>query len=109
MALANAVQGATRPNQSITWTRADDTAEVLTGATLTGVIRDAAGTVRAITGTLAVTDGANGVFSWNYSAADVATAGRFEVQFTAAFGSDPTPARTLATSWEVKPAYTVAS
>lgn len=107
MALAYAVAGATRPSQVITWTRDDSTAENLTGATLTGTIKDSAGTVRAITGTLSVTTAASGIFTWDYSAADVASAGNFIVQFTAAFGSNPTPARTIKSQWTIHEAQTV--
>lgn len=107
MALAYAVQGALRPSQIITWTRSDDTAEVLTGATITGTIKNDAGTVRAIAGTLTVTDGATGTFRWDYAAGDVATAGIYTVQFTAAFGSSPTPARTLKAQWLVYETQTV--
>lgn len=102
MALADAVQNATRPSQVITWTRADDTPENLTGATLTGRIRNAnTGVTRDIVGTLIVTVGASGVFAWAYVLADVADAGQFNVQFTATFGSSPTPARTIDALWTV--------
>ena len=107
MALAYAVQGALRPSQIITWTRSDDTAEVLTGATITGTIRNDANVVRAIAGTLTVTDGATGTFRWDYAAGDVATAGIYTVQFSAAFGSSPTPARTLKAQWLVHETQTV--
>lgn len=103
MGLANAVKGATRPSQQITWSREGlNTPEPLTGATLTGKMRNC-GTqvIRSITGTLTVTDGANGVFTWEYAAADVAEAGLFDVQFTAAFGSSPTPAKTISELWVV--------
>jgi len=102
MALAQAVKDSLRPTQIITWTRGDDTPENLTGATLTGKIRDnTTGVVRAIVGALTVTDGANGVFTWAYDADDVATAGRFMVQFTATFAAAPSPARTIASEWFV--------
>ena len=102
MALASAVQGARRPAQEITWTRDGSTAEDLTGATITGWIRNRnTGVTRAIAGTLTVTSAAAGVFTWTYSAADVADAGEFDVQFNAAFGSNPTPARTITAKWVV--------
>ena len=106
MGLANAVKGATRPSQSITWTREGlNTPEPLTGATLTGKLQNVKTQVtRAIAGVLTVTDGANGVFTWAYDAADVAEAGLFDVQFTAAFGSAPTPARTIIAKWTVEEA-----
>ena len=103
MALAAAVQGARRPAQAITWKREDGSAEDLTGATLTGHIRNrATGTTRAIAGPLTVTDGTAGVFRWDYAAADVAEAGRFDVQFVAAFTAGLSPARTFVAQWEVR-------
>jgi hypothetical protein len=105
MGLANAVKGATRPSQVITWTRAEGTPEDLSGATLTGFIQnvDTLAT-RAIVGTLNVTAPASGVFTWVYATGDVAEAGTFDVQFVASFGASPTPAKTLATRWIVEPA-----
>ena len=106
MALAQAIQDSLRPSQIITWTRGDNTPENLTGATLTGKIRDnATGTVRDIAGTLTVTAGANGVFTWAYHADDVADAGRFMVQFKATFGDNPSPVRTIASEWFVYEAF----
>lgn len=106
MALAQAIQDSLRPSQFITWTRADGVAENLTGATITGKIRDnAIGVIRDIAGTLTVTDGADGVFTWAYHADDVATAGKFMVQFKAVFGDDPSPARTIASEWFVYEAF----
>ena len=106
MALAAAVKGARRPSQSIVWQRENGGgAEDLTAATLTGIIRDrATNTARAIAGVLAVTDGPAGAFRWDYAAADVAEAGAFDVQFTAAFASGATPARSFVTRWDVREA-----
>ena len=102
MALAAAVAGATRPSQVITWTRDDGNAEPLTGATLTGRIRDrTTGVSRAIAGTLTLVNEAAGVFRWDYAAGDVATAGVYDVQFTAAFTTGQTPARTFVSQWTV--------
>jgi hypothetical protein len=108
MALASAVMGGLRPSQIVTWER-DGTgiAEPLTGATLTGLIRDrSTGTTRAIAGALTVTDGAAGEFRWDYAAGDVVAAGEFDVQFNAAFGAGATPARTFITRWNVQGALT---
>jgi hypothetical protein len=103
MALAAAVRGGRRPSQLITWLRDDSGAEDLTGATLTGQIRNrATNETRAIAGPLTVTDAVGGVFRWDYAAADVAEAGRFDVQFDAAFAAGQTPARTFVTRWEVQ-------
>jgi len=107
MSLADSVAGALRPSQVITWTREDDaeTPENLTGATITGVIVDNdTGAVRAIAGTLTLTDAANGVFTWIFNAADL-VAGSYLVQFTASFPSGTTPAKTKASDWTVYPSY----
>lgn len=106
MSMPSAVAGATRPTPTITWTRADGTVETLTGGQLTGrIVNPKTGEGRDIAGALAVADGAAGTFTWTYDAADVALSGTWWVQFTAAFGSGATPARTLATEWVVHPAY----
>lgn len=102
MALAYAVQGALRPSQIITWTRSDDSPENLTGATLSGKIRNEAGVTRVIVGALTVTDAAAGKFTWDYAAGDVATAGTFSVQFTATFAETPTIAKTMIGQWVVE-------
>lgn len=102
MALAAAVAGAVRPSQTITWLRDDGEPEVLTGATLTGKIRNpSTGTTRAIAGSLVIVNGAAGQFRWDYDPADVADAGEQQVQFTASFASNPTPARTITEEWVV--------
>lgn len=107
MSIADSVAGALRPSRVITWTREDDaeTPEDLTGATLSGVIVDVdTGVVRAIAGTLNLTDAANGVFTWIFNSADVVE-GSYLVQFTASFPSGTTPAKTKAFPWTVYPSY----
>ena len=103
MALAAAIKGAKRPSQTITWTRADGTAEDLSGATLTGFVRNLrTGETRAIDGTLTLVTAASGIFEWAYGDDDVSEAGdAMEVQFVASFGSAPTPAKTVASAWVV--------
>ena len=100
MALSSAVEGARHTAQLITWTDGDGDPQNLTGATLTGWIRDGSAT-RAITGTLAVSDGTAGEFTWAYSAADVADAGIFRVQFVATYG-DGLADKTLSVLWVVE-------
>ena len=102
MALAAAVQGARRPSQTITWTDENGTALDLSGATITARIRNTtANTTVASDGAFTVVTAACGIFRWDYSAADVATAGSYEVQFTATYVSAPTPARTILAPWVV--------
>lgn len=103
MSLATAVKGGVRPSQTITWLREAGGAEDLTGATLTGTLRNrATGETRTIAGALTVTDGPGGVFRWDYAAGDVLEAGAFDVQFNAAFGSGASPARTFVGRWDVR-------
>ncbi len=101
MALANAVQGARHTAQQITWKDADGAVVDLTGATITARIRAKALKTISFTSdgvfTL-VAAGANGVFTWKYSANDIATAGKYEVQFKAAYTDYDL---TLTTDWEV--------
>lgn len=101
MALANAVQAARHTAQVVTWLDGDGDAQILTAATLTGRIRNRkTGIERAVDGTLAVTDGANGVFTWTYGAADVADEGVFDVQFVATY-ADTQNDKTLIEKWIV--------
>jgi hypothetical protein len=62
----------------------------------------ATGATRAVTGSIALTDASRGEFVWTYSEADVAEAGEFDVEFTATFGSGPTPAKTFLARWRVE-------
>lgn len=104
-ALPNWVQFAQRPSLLITWYREGTTVvEDLTGATITGLIRAGDGTVTAITATLTIIDATGGVFRWDFSAADVATSGRLEVQFTGTYASGQTPAKTFRADWYVEKA-----
>lgn len=88
MSLQPAVQGDLHEGQLITW-YAGTPPKVLTGATITGKIINGAGVATAIAGTLTVTDGANGIFSWVYAAGDTGTVGSFKVQFTATYAGSP--------------------
>lgn len=109
MSLPDAIAGGRRPSLLVTWYQEGTTTpENLTGATLTGKIRRGvgSGTTESITGTLTVTDAEAGVFRWDFSAADVATVGNFEVQFTATFGVGQSPAKTFVTRWDVVEALT---
>jgi len=99
--VADAVEGALRPGQVITWLREDEQPQELTGALLTGTIRSK-GQQRAIDGALLVKDAPGGVFLWLYAAADVAEAGTFDVQFTASFANGRSPARSYSAVWVVR-------
>jgi len=99
MALANAVEAARHTVQTITWTDDDGTAVNLTGATLTGKIRQD-GTTRSVDGTLALVTAASGIFSWTYGALDVGTVGAAAVQFIATF-ADTTKDKSYIELWYV--------
>lgn len=86
MSLQPAIKGDRHTGQTITWYYADGvTKKPLTGATITGTLTTPAGVTTAISGTLTVTDGPNGVFTWAYGASDTLTAGAYTVQFTATY------------------------
>lgn len=107
-ALPDYVQGARFPSMLVTLHYKGTTTPVdISGDTITGFIENV-GVIRAITGTLTVTDGPNGVFRWDLSAADVADAGRLWVQFVATFASGQTPAKTFVAEWKVGRALSVA-
>lgn len=103
MALVKAVQGGVRPSPEIVWKLSDGSVLNLSGASLTGWIHNPETNItRAISGDLSVSDAAAGKFTWDYAAADVAEAGKFEVQFNAAFAAGPSPARHYKAKWEVE-------
>lgn len=100
--LVDAVAGGKRPSQTITWADDAGTPLDLTGATITARIRNrSTGVAFNSTGTFTITNAAAGVFRWDYSTEDTATAGRYEVQFTATFGTAPTPAVAPMTNWRI--------
>jgi hypothetical protein len=104
MALASVVQGADHVKQNITWKDDAGTAVDLSGATITGYKRDKeTGATTALTGTLALEDATNGVFSWLYGSADTAP-GSWLIMFVATYG-DSTKDKTLAHNWVVHDAY----
>lgn len=102
MGLAPAIAGATRPGQQITWLDGDGAPVDLTGATITGRMKNkSSGQTRDITGLLTVNDGPNGVFTWTYDTEDVETAGGYAVQFTADYSEAPSPERNVIAAWTV--------
>lgn len=110
-ALPNWVQFARRPSMLVTWYREGTTVvEDLTGSTITGLIapHTAPSPAVAITGTLTITSAVGDVFRWDFSAADVAVAGNFDVQFTATYSSGQTPAKTFRATWYIEKALVVA-
>lgn len=103
MALPPAVQFSRKRSITITWTDDDGAAINLTGSTITGII-ERAGVQTAITGTLALSVAASGIFTWTFSAADVAQAGSFFVMFRAKY-SDTLSEISYRTPWKVLPAF----
>ena len=98
--LSDAVKNARHTPQVITWLDTDGDPLVLTGAVITGRILDTATDVaRDMDGTMEVTNGDIGEFSWTYGANDVGTSGDFLVQFTATFSV--LVDKTLLTEWTV--------
>lgn len=100
--LADAVQYARKRAQTITWTDKDGLPINLTNATLRARKADSDGAQTAVTGALSVTSGAAGQFTWAYSDEDVAEAGDYLVQFSAAKG-DGLLEISYQTRWRVLP------
>ena len=94
--LSDAVQGARHTPQTITWL-----GQNLTGASLTATKRNVdTGAVTTVDGVFAITDAANGVFTWTYGAGDVGTAGHYGVQIRATYALFDA---TIELSWVVHP------
>lgn len=106
MALADAIQGARKRGQVITWTNDDGNPEDLTGLTLSGNIKKTQGSsiIKTIDGTLAIVDAEAGQFSWAYGETDVGEADEFTVQFVGLDGSQ-LKLKTYPTPWTVHPGY----
>lgn len=106
MPLRKAVQSASHTGQRITFDREDGNPVDLTGATVTARIKNVE------TGAVVDSDGAFAVpvtakmnqFLWAYGTTDVATAGRYTVQFTATY-PDTTAERSFHEPWEVVEAF----
>lgn len=100
MALQDAVVAARHTGQQITWNDAQGNAKDLTGAIVSGRIRNkVTGQARPVEGTLDLVTPGSGVFSWAYATADVADSGDFLVQFVATFGA--TDDKSFAHDWKV--------
>jgi hypothetical protein len=70
---------------SVTWTDDSNTPINLTGATITARYNDGAVST-AGTGTATIVSAVAGTFTYAFSAADVATAGKYQWQFKANYG-----------------------
>jgi hypothetical protein len=105
--LPAAIEGARKRSLTITWKDTDDVAIDLTGATITGKIKNmSTGVTASIDGTLALVTAASGIFSWTFGAVDVGTVGFFKVQFIATYAGALTN-KTFIADWEVKDALDV--
>ncbi len=104
MALPSVVQNARKRTLTITWKDDDGNPIDLTGAVLYAIKWDADNVESSITGTLTISNAAAGIFTWATSAADVATAGTYYVQFGAKY---PTGTYEISyrTQWRVFEAF----
>jgi hypothetical protein len=109
MTTLTAVVGSTKIGRTIDWVDEADGIVSLSGATITGTLKDhLTGVIRAIDGGLAVVgDGTAGQFTWAYGSADVGTAGRYLAQFTATY-PDAKVNRSKAVEFYVYPSREVA-
>lgn len=106
MALPDAVQLENGRVVTITWLKQGTTTpeDISAPTGFTGVIESGSGptyTTVAISGTLAVTDGANGIFTWTWDATDTANAGDFSVQFIIVKAGIPS-LRSFSAPWTVR-------
>jgi hypothetical protein len=62
---------------------------VLTGATITSVLRTANGVDQTMTGTWSIINPATGIAQYVWSSADVATPGNYNIIVTATFSTKP--------------------
>lgn len=89
MSLPRAVQGARHTAVALVWADPMGTPQDLSGAELSGTLRNIeTDETAAIDGDLTITDAAAGAFAYQYGPGDVAAAGTYEVQFTAAYGDE---------------------
>lgn len=104
MALPDVVEGENGRPITVTWLRkGTEIPEPITGAIMTGIIRysGSAGNVdRAISGSLVISDGPNGVFTWTLDTTDTQAAGKYLVHFVATFGGGSI-LKSFFTPWEV--------
>lgn len=93
MLLKKAVQGSTHTPQPITFINNNQQAIDISTAVLTGLIYTRNGVSTPITGQLVPdpTNAVNGLYTWTYSADDVATPNQYLVQVKATFDNTPDP------------------
>jgi hypothetical protein len=107
MGIPTIVQNSRYLSTTLTWQDKSGNILDLTGATITGTIKDKeTGNTVAITGTLdASANPTLGQFVWQMSAVDVENWGLFLVMFTATFGA--LPEKTFEEEWVIKEAHVV--
>jgi len=105
--LPPAVEGARKRTLTLTWKDTDDVAVDLTGATITGKLKNMnTGVIASMDGVLALVTAASGIFSWAFGVVDVGTVGFFKVQFIATY-ADTLKNKTFVADWEVRDALDV--
>lgn len=105
--LPTVIQGALRPSLQLVWQRnGSNSVEDLTGATLSGIIRDRySENLIDIVGSLTLIDGPSGVFRWDFDVLDVANDGDYSVEFMATWTTGRSPAKTFAANWTIVKSY----
>lgn len=106
MALPDAAQLEDGRVVTITWLKQGTTTpeDISSPTSFTGAIESGSGptyTKVAISGTLTVTDGANGVFTWTWNATDTILTGQFLVQFVIVKTGVPS-LRSFSEPWTVR-------
>ncbi len=81
-------QGDTKPDIEVTLKDGDGVVVNVAGASIEFHMKNAAGTVVIATGSVTLTDGANGVVTYPWQDGDTATAGLFEAEFEVSYAGD---------------------
>src|SRR3990167_5076484 len=103
MAITDGIQYSRKRTVTLTWEDEDGNSINGTGSTITGIV-ERNGVQSAITGTLTWATAASGIFDWVRSAADIAQAGTFFVQFRAKY-SDGHSEISYRHKWSVLPSF----
>lgn len=107
MALPSVIEGSKYDPIDITWADEDGTARDLTGATLTGRLKnEETSEITVIDGSLVLLDADDGIFTWTLGDNDVGTVGKFFVQFIATYAGGES-ARSVAERWCVNDAFDI--
>lgn len=105
MTLIKLVYGTNHPTYTITWKDEANAVVDLTGATITGRLKnEATGDTYTLTGTFALVTASSGIFSYKPSSTDTTrtVSNKYSIQFTATFADSTTEKTFKSTCWIVE-------